>query len=254
MDTKKIRDRNNTLEGYSSLLEQTTSWLNEDKNHIAELEESEKKGIQIHRIPNSEVIQNYLKSISDKLYEVFLIKYSIGQPVSNLRDNFNAFAEAFYNAKEPRYYTRIINMLSAGILLEADNLYFGKIVELVKKEYSKDKSKKFLNDYLIDLLINYKMPEIERVNKSFWWKKPYQIFEEIEITAKTNKEEAVKILKKYLQKQWLPTNNTQSRGKSYHSGYWSFESGAIVKIFNLDDTSLKNLDFYPYDMVHWKDE
>jgi len=254
MDTKNLRDTNNTFEGYYSLLERATRRINEYKNHITELEESDKKGIQLHRIPNSEVIQNVLKSISDELYEIFLIKYSMGEPVSSLRDNFNTFAEAFNNAKEPRYYTRIINMLSAGILLEADNLYFGKIVELVKKDYSKDKNKKFLNDYLIDLLINYKMPEIERVNKSFWWKKPYQIFEEIEITTKTNKEEAVKILKKYLQKQWLPTNNTQSRGKDYHSGYWSFESGAIVKVFNLDDTMLKNLNFYPYDMVHWKGE
>jgi hypothetical protein len=146
-------------------------------------------------------------------------------------------------------------MLSAGILLEADSYYFEKMVEIIKKDYPKERasSLKFVKDWLIDLLISYKVPEIERTNKNFWWKKPYAVFEDIENAAKTDKEKAVKILKRYLQKQWLPTNNSGSRGQSYHSGYWSFESGAIVKIFSLDDSSLKGLNFYPYDMVHWKD-
>jgi hypothetical protein len=255
METKDLRDKHNTPEGYKGSLEWDLNKIVEFKNRIAELEESEKKGVQVHSIPNSQVIENTRKSISDKLAEVFLTKYSMGLPVSDLRADFDAFAEAFHNVKEPRYYTRIVNMLSAGILLDADNLSFGKIVEPVKRDYPKERAKdlKFCKDWLIDLLINYKMPEIERVNRDFWWKKPYAIFEDLENAARTDKAEAVKILKKYLQKQWLPTNNTQSRGKSYHSGYWSFESGAVVKIFGLDDTSLKDLAFYPYDMVHWRD-
>ena len=38
-----------------------------------------------------------------------------------------------------------------------------------------------------------------------------------------------------------------------HDGYWSFESGALVKVLGLDDSSLKGLPYYPYDMVHWND-
>ena len=251
MDTKNLRDKDNTLEGYYSLLEEKINRINKYKDGIVELEESEKKGIQINPAPNSQVIQNYLNTISDSLYDIFLIKYSMGQSVSILLSDFNVYVEAL--CKSSVYpYTQLLNMLSAGILLEADNLYFGKIVELVK-EKSNNKEMKHLKDYLLDLLINYKMPEIERTNKNFWWKKPYQIFEEIEIIAKTDKEGAVQILKKYLQKQWLPTNNAlQSRGRWHHCGYWSFESGAIVKIFDLHDTTIKNLNFYPYDMVHWK--
>ena len=36
-------------------------------------------------------------------------------------------------------------------------------------------------------------------------------------------------------------------------GYWSFESGALVKILGLDDSSLKEVQYYPYDMVHWNE-
>ncbi|EIN8848795.1 DUF1911 domain-containing protein, partial [Listeria monocytogenes] len=37
-----------------------------------------------------------------------------------------------------------------------------------------------------------------------------------------------------------------------YSGYWSWESGAIAKILQLNDNDLKNLPYYPYDLVHYK--
>ncbi|KXY58127.1 hypothetical protein AT278_02010 [Bacillus cereus] len=39
-----------------------------------------------------------------------------------------------------------------------------------------------------------------------------------------------------------------------YSGYWSFESGAIVKILKLDDSNLKDTSYYPYDMVHYQEK
>ncbi|WP_404479111.1 PoNe immunity protein domain-containing protein [Sphingobacterium sp. ML3W] len=38
-----------------------------------------------------------------------------------------------------------------------------------------------------------------------------------------------------------------------YTGYWSFESGTLVKILSLDDGSCKELQYYPYDLVHWED-
>ena len=37
-------------------------------------------------------------------------------------------------------------------------------------------------------------------------------------------------------------------------GYWSFETAAIGKILELDDTSLKGNNHYPYDLAHYKNE
>ncbi|MDR0574163.1 MAG: DUF1911 domain-containing protein [Tannerella sp.] len=48
--------------------------------------------------------------------------------------------------------------------------------------------------------------------------------------------------------------NDHKNGGNLHYGYWSFESGALVKILGLDDSSLKDMQYYPYDMVHWTDE
>jgi hypothetical protein len=243
-----LRDKNNTLEGYNTLLESKIKYIAEDYNNIKELEDNEKKGVQIHRIPNSEVIQNNLIEIYDLFYDIFFIKYSLGENISSIVKDYINVIDSMKNTWEKASgYVQMANMLSVGIMLEIETKEFNKLIELIKKDNPKD--------YLIDLLINYKTPECERSNKKFMWKRPYQAFEEIETLSKTNKEDAVMRLKNYLQKQWLPANDVRkSRGKSYHCGYWSFESGAIVKILGLEDTIIKDLNYYPYDMVHYKKE
>lgn len=42
----------------------------------------------------------------------------------------------------------------------------------------------------------------------------------------------------------------KSKNDTY-CGYWGFESGAIVKILDLDDSIIKNTSYYPYNMVHF---
>ena len=37
-------------------------------------------------------------------------------------------------------------------------------------------------------------------------------------------------------------------------GYWSFETAALAKILELDDTCLKDKNHYPYDLAHYKNE
>ncbi len=50
---------------------------------------------------------------------------------------------------------------------------------------------------------------------------------------------------------WYDIHKTKE--KLYY-GYWSFETGAIAKILNLDDSSLKDVSYYPYDLVHYKEK
>jgi hypothetical protein len=239
-----LRDTNNTPEGYKDLLEFKLKAIEDYRNKIIDLKSKEKSGIQVYPIPNIQVIQNTLNGIYHYLYDIFFINYSMGKSLSDVTDDCLTVIDSMQGVwNKASGYKQIVTMLSAGIMFDILEIDFHKLVSLVKNDNP--------NDYLVDLLINYKMPEWKRKNSKFMWKKPYQAFEEIETLAKTDKEVAVIRLKKYLQKQWLPANNTNSRGKGYHSGYWSFESGAVVKIFDLDDTILKDLSFYPYDMVHF---
>lgn len=250
-----LRDNNNTYEGYKNLLEIKTKKILERRNEIILLEEAESKNVQIHKIPNMEVIHNMYKTIYQDTYDIFLINYSMGKNISELVEDYFHVVQAMLYTKKAALYRTLPVVLSIGILLDKENVYFTKLAELIKASRNNITEKwytKHVNDYFLDFLINYKMPNWERINQKAHWK-PYQTFIEIELMVNDNKkEEAVNLLKKYLQKQWLPANNDNSLGKSYYCGYWSFESGAVVKIFGFDDRILENLKYYPYEMVHWK--
>ncbi|MEB3052696.1 MULTISPECIES: PoNe immunity protein domain-containing protein [Bacillus] len=69
---------------------------------------------------------------------------------------------------------------------------------------------------------------------------------------------ASKLMEKYLIEEWYAGHkdmgwyDCHKHHEKLYFGYWIFESGAIVKILELDDSILKNVPYYPYDMVHFK--
>jgi hypothetical protein len=50
----------------------------------------------------------------------------------------------------------------------------------------------------------------------------------------------------------LKTKDYWGKIITIYCGYWSFESGAIARILQLDDSTLANTPYYPYDMAHYK--
>ena len=64
------------------------------------------------------------------------------------------------------------------------------------------------------------------------------------------------LLEKYLKEDWYNKEyecyEVHKSDQNIYYGYWSFEAGAIAKILNLDDSNLKNVPYYPYDLVHYK--
>ena len=71
------------------------------------------------------------------------------------------------------------------------------------------------------------------------------------------KVDAEAFLAEYLKRKWYSShsdyywyNSHESKANTYF-GYWCFEAGAIVKIMGLDDSALKDNQYYPYDLVHY---
>ena len=66
------------------------------------------------------------------------------------------------------------------------------------------------------------------------------------------------LLEKYLKEDWYNKEyecyEAHKSSQNIYYGYWSFEAGAIAKILNLDDSNLKDMPYYPYDLVHIKDK
>lgn len=183
--------------------------------------------------------------------QILISKYSLGLPVSELREDYIqgiSFMEKGWEAKSG--YFEMLWYLSIGVMLDIEDNQFNKLVDLVERDN--------LQDYLINYLIQYRNPKYSATS-SFKFPKPYKSTQEIITIAKSDKTQAIERLKKYLSKEWYQGhrgNGWYDDHKSkwgVHFGYWSFESGALVKILELDDAILKDQQYYPYDMVHYKE-
>jgi len=172
--------------------------------------------------------------------------YSAGSPIEWIKQFYIQVIEYFEKGWNKEVYESMLWMVSLGILLEIEEKDFDRLVKLLDKEQ--------FQDYFLDYLIAYRKPGrtiSEQVNFENYYKGALE-------TIHLAKPEAEQRLKKYLEQEWYQSskdtywhNNHMSPNNTYF-GYWSFESGAIVKIMGLDDSSFKDNEYYPYDLVHWK--
>lgn len=189
-------------------------------------------------------------TLDKHLRNYFLGSYSLGEEIKNLVEIYiNSVSKFTKSYNKDSFYVQMIWMLSIGIMLEIENTNFNKLVQLVEKDNP--------NDFLIDFLINSKKHSWGISHSTFKFETPYKSLAEVINLSKTDKQKAVERLKHYLDKEWYKGHSDTGwydSHKSKHniySGYWCWESGALVKILGLDDTILKDQQYYPYDMVHW---
>ncbi|MED2151177.1 DUF1911 domain-containing protein, partial [Bacillus thuringiensis] len=118
--------------------------------------------------------------------------------------------------------------------------------------------KKNVNDAVIDFLLCASDIGYTKMMNRYYKENPYAKTREIIELAQTDKKEASKRLQTYMEKEWF-RGHYDYEWKNAHKepgyvGYWSFETAALAKILELDDTSLKDNNHYPYDLAHYKNE
>ncbi len=116
--------------------------------------------------------------------------------------------------------------------------------------------KKEINDAVIDYLLYTSDIGYEKITNEYYKENPYAKTREIIELAQTDKKEASKRLQKYMEKEWFK-GHYDYEWKNAHKepdyvGFWSFETAALAKILELDDSSLINNNHYPYDLAHYK--
>ncbi|WP_172916107.1 PoNi-like cognate immunity protein [Capnocytophaga canimorsus] len=244
-----IRDNFNTIERYQELIRKKKSYILEDKQEIADLLTDEAKGIQKYPKANLEVISSIKDTILKNSYDILLCSYSMGDKLENVKEQYLATLESMQGVwRQSNGYVQMVWMLSIGTMLDADETIFEKFKSLVEKDNP--------NDYLIDFLLSSKT-DWQMKNTTFKFPEPYAALKEvIDLASDNQKEKATQRLKKYLDKEWYKGHsdtgwhNSHKSKHNIYTGYWSFESGALVKILGLDDTLLKDQKYYPYDMVN----
>jgi hypothetical protein len=153
-------------------------------------------------------------------------------------------------------YDDMLWMLSLGYLLNIPKESFEKLVKIIDRDNIKDN--------LLEFIIRAKIPErtiIKEESYEKYFDLPEKIFVKIrQIIIENDKKIAQKLMSEYLKKDWYNNHKTQgwwgshkNEKQNVYYGYWSFEAAAVVKILDLDDSSFKDCQYYPADMVHWKD-
>jgi hypothetical protein len=241
-----VRDSLNTEENYIETIQRKQNDIDKSKLKIKERLKDEKDGIQKYPKPNLEIIQSVKESFPDKFIEISYAKYSKGDSINEVSSIYVEMIPYLIDVwKKSNGYVQMVEILSIGIMLNIDDEHFNELAQCVKDDNP--------NDFLIDVLINYRNRNWGQQSEKFMWNKPYKLTQEIVELAKTDKEKALSSLKKYLT-QWYKSIEIKTHKSKWniHTGYWCWEAGALVKILGLDDSSLKDQQYYPYDMVHFK--
>ncbi|QEL79821.1 DUF1911 domain-containing protein [Bacillus sp. JAS24-2] len=232
-------------------IEYHKEFIEENREDIKSLEEDTKNGIQRYSKDNKSIIEGtYLANFRYEMEDI-RAKYSLGEDVSVIEEDFhNAIYDLENTGSREIGYLSLIWMISLGILLETDK----KNIERLKKIVDK----KNVNDAVIDFLLCASDIGYTKMTNRYYKENPYAKMREIIEFAQTDKKEASKRLQTYMEKEWFK-GHYDYEWKNAHKepgyvGYWSFETAAIVKILELDDTSLKGNNHYPYDLAHYKNE
>ena len=232
-------------------IEYNKEFIEENREDIKSLEEDTKNGIQRYSKDNKSIIEGtYLANFRYEMEDI-RAKYSLGEEISVIEEDFhNAIYDLENTGSREIGYLSLIWMISLGILLETDK----KNIERLKKIVDT----KNMNDAVIDFLLCASDIGYIKMTNRYYKESSYAKTREIIELAQTDKKEASKRLQTYMEKEWFK-GHYDYEWKNAHKepgyvGYWSFETAALVKILELDDTSLKDNNHYPYDLAHYKNE
>ncbi len=195
---------------------------------------------------NDKGVQNGLIMLATNYKSYLIALYSAGDTVENIKTKFEIavqVAEQIWD--EDNSYVDLLWFISLGVLLDIND----KTVENLKSMIIKHK----LNDRLIDYLMN-SLDRSWALSGTYFMKEPYLFWESV--LENDKKDEIIPKISDYLINKWYDAHKEMSwynaHKNSNYFGYWSFEAGAIVKILGLDDSCLKSVMYYPYDLVHYK--
>lgn len=232
-----MREHFNTKEGYIEIMTKYLDFIDRDYKDLNSYDLAKDK----------EKIEATYSSLYKYSSGVINAKYSLNENYDSIYSLYkNQIVNISFFWKKTSGYVQMLETLSIGIMLDVSNDDFNKLAQCVKNDNP--------NDFLIDFLINYKDKSWKKLSSTFMWNKPYENTKTIVEIANNDKQKSLEALKKYLI-QWYKSIETKTHNSKWniHTGYWCWEAGALVKILGLDDSGLKDQQYYPYDMVHWKD-
>lgn len=189
----------------------------------------------------------YVLAKGNTLYNLIKANYSMGNSIDVVKSYFDELLdemEEFFCEYSSILY--MYDMMALAILFEVSRDRFSVLCDITHKLKKEDAITHLYENYFYNKTIS--------VNGKTLYGNPYDKLLEI-----IGKEDVQKNLANYLKKDWYKENrqafwhDSHKAKQDVYVGYWSFEAGAIAKILNLDDDILKDVPYYPYDLVHYKE-
>lgn len=209
-------------------------FIEEDSNRVTNLSK---------KLNDNEVRPERIMPVRQGIFRiklgVIIAKYSRGDDLTSLKDDFiEIYKEWVNDFLSPHAYNENLRMISLAVLFGVGS----EMRELVSQKLKEN----HVNDWLIHFLLGESQTELELM-----FQDRFHTLKELNKSS----EQAI-LLKRYLDKEWYNKDcdcyEAHKSKQNIYYGYWSFEAGAIAKILNLDDSSLKDVPYYPYDLVHYK--
>ena len=174
--------------------------------------------------------------------------YSSNSDVAEIKKVYPRFLEcAIKSWTINSGYEILLNVVSLAVLLNIDKSQFEEAIKFFDK--------KNISDIIIDFLIHKIDSEWVIHNNEVLYPLRYELLGEI--IKLDDKIKQQNLLKRYLA-DWYHKHsdaawyNSHKSNQNTYNGYLCFEAGAIAKILGIDDEELKDNQYYPYDMVHFK--
>lgn len=189
-------------------------------------------------------VHNAYSILNNRYLKKLRALYSAGRPIEEIEAMMPPLIELMEETWNGSDVEQMLWVLSVCVMLELEDDSFSRLVDLARKHD--------LRNPIIELMIQgSSTPEGSASVEA-----PYDKL--LDVIKGGNKQTQLEKLKEYLEKYWYDGNkhagwhDTHDHRDAIYCEYWSFESGAIVKILGLDDSILKDVPYYPYDMVHYK--
>lgn len=251
-----MRDKTGTYNNLKDLI------INNENSSELWLSKIEKGEANFDRIANLKrtISRNYLYNCN--------AKYSIGLDLSELFLDLSKAIDlcfeswdGFWKLKDRKgieydqyilsAYDEMLWMLSLGYFLNIPEEIFKKLVEVIDRDKVKD--------YLFEFIIAAKIKDRQLIKEESYnnfFSIPETFAKLRQAIQESDKLKAEKLVKAFITKDWYKNHkgtgwyNSHLSQHNVYFGYWSFETAAVVKIMHLDDSSFRDCQYYPKDLVN----
>lgn len=247
----KLKDKeyfNSIILDINESIERKISWI--------EIGKTQKDKINFSK---RSIVWDYLSLICAK-YSLGLTKIDIINDLKKAISKCEESWDGFWKLKDrngneyDQYvlsaYDEMIWMLSLGYLLNIPDDIFMKLVNVIDRDKVKDN----LFEFIISAKIKNRPPIKDESYRNYFGIP--EIFAKLrDVIKETDKTKTEILLREFIAKDWYKNHkdagwyNSHKNKHNIYFGYWSFETAAVVKIKSLDDSSFRDCQYYPKDLI-----